>query len=257
MTTHWIGTRQEWLAARTTLLEALTRNSDALTQQRQELPWVPIDRAYRFDTDEGTASLEDLFKGRSQLLMYHFMYGPDYHAGCSSFSMIADGFNGFTVHLARHDVMLWAVSRAPLAKLRAYKQRMGWSFPWASSHSSDVNADFNVFFTEDQQREGIDYNYRREPVTEWRAGKEGGGGSTETKFATMCETDAATYHRDRPGLSAFAREDGAFYHTYSTYARGVDAIWGMYQWLDRAPKGHNETGGVWWRRHDEYGAAGK
>jgi len=178
MTAHRIGTRQEWLAARTTLLEAekeLTRNSDALTQQRQELPSVPIDRACRFDTDEGTASLEDLFRGRSQLLIYHFMYGPDDHAGCPSCSMIADGFNGFTVYLARHDVMLWAVSRAPLAKLEAYKQRMGWTFLWASSHPSDVNADFNVFFTEDQQGEGIDYNYRREPVTEWRAGKVGGG----------------------------------------------------------------------------------
>jgi len=260
MTARRIGTRQEWLAARTTLLEAekeLTRNSDALTQQRQELPSVPIDRACRFDTDEGTASLEDLFRGRSQLLIYHFMYGPDDHAGCPSCSMIADGFNGFTVYLARQDVMLWAVSRAQLAKLEAYKQRMGWTFLWASSHPSDVNADFNVFFTEDQQGEGIDNNYRREPVTEWRAGKVGGGESTETKFAAMCGTDAATYHRDRPGLSAFAREDGAIYHTYSTYARGVDAIWGMYQWLDRAPKGRNETGGVWWRRHDEYGAASK
>jgi predicted dithiol-disulfide oxidoreductase (DUF899 family) len=257
MTTHRIGTRQEWLAARTTLLEELTRNSDALTQQRQELPWVPIDRAYRFDTDEGTASLEDLFKGRSQLLIYHFMYGPDDHAGCPSCSMITDGFNGFTVHLARHDVMLWAVSRAPLAKLKAYKQRMGWTFPWASSHPSDVNVDFNVFFAEDQQREGIEYNYRREPATQWRAGKVGGGESTETKFAAMCGTDAATYYRDRPGLSAFAREDGCIYHTYSTCARGVDAMWGMYQWLDRAAKGRNETGGVWWRRHDEYGAASR
>jgi predicted dithiol-disulfide oxidoreductase (DUF899 family) len=188
MTAHRIGTRQEWLAARTTLLEAEkepTRNSDALTQQRQELPWVPINRAYRFDTDEGTASLEDLFKGRSQLLIYRFMYGPDYHAGCPSCAMVTDGFNGFTAHLARHDVMLWAVSRAPLAKLQAYKQRMGWTFPWASSHPSDFNADFDEFFAEDQQRGGIDYNYRREPTIEWRTGEVCGGGSAEAKFAAM------------------------------------------------------------------------
>ena len=217
----------------------------------------PTDKAYRFDTDEGTTSLDGLFKGRSQLLIYHFMFGPDYHAGCPSCSMIADGFNGFTVHLANLDAMLWAVSRAPLAILKAYKQRMGWTFPWASSHPSDFNADFSVFSTEDEQRSGIDYNYQREPAMEWRAGKVGGGESAEAKFAAMWGTDTATNHRDRPGLSAFVREDGAIHHTYSIYARGVDAILGVYQWFDRAPKGRNETGGVWWRRHDEYGAASK
>src|SRR3954466_5649372 len=157
MTEHRTGTREEWLAARLTLLAAekeLTRRSDALAAQRQQLPWVRIDKDYRFDTDAGRASLPDLFKGRSQLLVYHFMFGPDFKAGCPSCSMIADGFNGFQVHLANHDVMLWAVSRAPLAKLKAYKARMGWSFPWASSAGSDFNFDFNVSFTEEQQRQG-------------------------------------------------------------------------------------------------------
>ena len=168
MTTHMTGTREEWLAARLELLEAekeLTRRSDELARRRQELPWVRIDKEYRFETDEGSASLADLFRGRSQLLVYHFMFGPDYTAGCPSCSAIADGFNGSVVHLANHDVTLSAVSRAPLAKLQAYKRRMGWTFPWASSFGSDFNFDFNVSFTEEQQREGgIEYNYRREPA---------------------------------------------------------------------------------------------
>jgi predicted dithiol-disulfide oxidoreductase (DUF899 family) len=252
MTKHMIGTRQEWLAARQELLRAekeLTRQSDELARRRQDLPWVRVDRAYRFETDEGSASLAGLFRGRSQLLVYHFMFGPDYTAGCPSCSMIADGFNGFAVHLVNHDVMLWAVSRAPLAKLQAYKRRLGWTFPWASSLASDFNFDFNVAFTEEQQREGgVEYNYER-----------GGHAMDATvvpepvaQFAAACGTDAATYTRDRPGLSAFILEDGVVYHTYSTYARGLDGLWGSYQWLDRAPKGRNETG-VWWRRHDEYG----
>jgi predicted dithiol-disulfide oxidoreductase (DUF899 family) len=255
MTKHRTGTRKEWLAARLELLEmekALTRRSDELTQRRQDLPWIRVDKEYLFETDGGNASLADLFKGRSQLLVYHFMFGPAYRAGCPSCSMIADGFNGVAVHLANHDVMLWAVSRAPLAKLRAYRERMGWTFPWASSFASDFNFDFNVWFTEEQQRAGtVEYNYLREAAFEWRAGHDGGGEAAEARFAAMCGTDAATYQRDRPGMSAFVLEDGVVYHTYSTYARGLDALWGMYQWLDRAPKGRNETG-VWWRRHDEY-----
>jgi predicted dithiol-disulfide oxidoreductase (DUF899 family) len=252
MTGHATGTREEWLAARLELLAAekeLTRRSDELAQRRQELPWVRVDKEYRFDTDEGSASLKDLFRGRSQLLVYHFMFGPDYKAGCPSCSMIADGFEGFGVHLANHDVMLWAVSRAPLAKLQDYKRRMGWTFPWASSHGGDFNFDFNVSITEEQQRAGgVEYNYRRgghpivaatlpEPVA---------------RFAASCGTDAPTFVRDRPGMSAFALEDGVAYHTYSTYARGLDGLWGAYQWLDRAPRGRNEAGGAWWRRHDEY-----
>ena len=265
MTTHKTGTREEWLAARVKLLGAekeLTRKSDELAQQRQALPWVRIDKTYRFETDEGGIALADLFRGRSQLLVYHFMFGPDYTGGCPSCSAIADGFDGIAVHLANHDVMLWAVSRAPLAKLQAYKQRMGWTFPWASSFGGDFNADFNVYFTEEQQRiGGIEYNFRRVPaaqrsgetVQEWKSrGSEG----PIAEMAAMTGTDVATYTRERPGLSAFVREDGAIYHTYSAYARGLDGLWGMYQWLDRAPKGRNDTG-IWWRRRDEYGTASK
>ncbi|MBB5466965.1 putative dithiol-disulfide oxidoreductase (DUF899 family) [Paraburkholderia sp. CI2] len=251
MTTHPIGTREQWLAARRALLDAEkahTRHGDELARQRQALPWVRVDKAYRFDTDQGSASLADLFKGRSQLLVYHFMFGPDYKAGCPSCSSIADGFAGIAVHLAHHDVMLTAVSRAPLDKLQTYKQRMGWTFPWASSASGDFNFDFNVSFTEAQQRDGdIEYNYARNS----HAMDVSPAPEPVAQFAATCGTDAATYSRDRPGMSAFVLEDGVVYHTYSTYARGVDALWGMYQWLDRAPKGRNETG-IWWRRHDEY-----
>jgi predicted dithiol-disulfide oxidoreductase (DUF899 family) len=255
MTTYRTGTRDEWLAARLELLEAekaLTRRSDELARQRQELPWVRLDKAYRFETDAGSASLADLFRGRSQLLVYHFMFGPDYAAGCPSCSAIADGFNGSVVHLANHDVMLWAVSRAPLPKLQAYKQRMGWTFPWASSFGGDFNVDFSVGFTEEQQRAGgIDYNFRREPAWPPHAGSENGDAGAVAELAAMTGTDAATYTRERPGVSAFAIEDGVVYHTYSAHARGVDGLWGMYQWLDRAPRGRNETS-PWWRRHDEY-----
>jgi len=251
MTTHTIGTRKEWLTARLGLLEAekeITRRSDELARRRQELPWVRVDKEYRFETEEGQVSLAGLFRGRSQLLVYHFMFGPDYTAGCPSCSSIADGFNGFVVHLANHDVTLSAVSRAPLAKLVAYKRRLGWTFPWASSLGSDFNFDFNVSFSEEAQRTGaLEYNYERsghamdlapapEPVA---------------RLAATCGTDAPTYSRDRPGMSAFVLDDGVVYHTYSTYARGVDGLWGMYQWLDRAPKGRNERG-PWWRRNDEY-----
>jgi predicted dithiol-disulfide oxidoreductase (DUF899 family) len=174
------------------------------------------------------------------------MFGPDYTAGCPSCSAIADGFEGIVVHLANHDVMLWAVSRAPLAKLQTYKRRMGWTFSWASSLGSDFNFDFNVQFTEEQQREGgIEYNYRREGA--WQLRDEG----PVVDIAATTGTDVATYTRERPGMSAFVLEDGIVYHTYSTYARGLDGLWGMYQWLDRAPKGRNETD-IWWRRHDEY-----
>jgi predicted dithiol-disulfide oxidoreductase (DUF899 family) len=249
---HSTGTREEWLAARLELLKAekeLTKQSDAVALQRQGLPWVRVDKEYRFDTEQGGASLKDLFRGRSQLLVYHFMFGPDYEAGCPSCSAIADGFNGVDVHLANHDVMLTAVSRAPLPKLQAFKQRMGWSFPWASAFATDFNADFSVYFTEKQQREdGIEYNYRREPKLTFRGSEEPVG-----TIASQTGTDMATYTRERPGLSAFALEDGVVYHTYSAYSRGVDSLWGMYQWLDRAPKGRNENG-VWWRHRDRYTA---
>jgi predicted dithiol-disulfide oxidoreductase (DUF899 family) len=252
MTMHTTGTRDEWLAARLGLLDAekeLTRRGDEVARQRQALPWVKVDKAYRFDTDEGRASLADLFRGRSQLLVYHFMFGADYTAGCPSCSSIADGFDGFAVHLANHDVALWAVSRAPLAKLQAYRKRMGWRFPWASSSDGDFNFDFNVSFTEAQQRDGdIEYNYQRDG----HAMDASSAPAPVVRMAASCGTDAPTYTRDRPGLSAFVQQDGVIHHTYSTYARGLDGLWGMYQWLDRAPLGRNESG-VWWRRHDEYG----
>lgn len=257
MTNHMTGTREEWLAARLDLLEAekdLTRRSDDVARRRQELPWVRIDKEYRFDTEEGSASLADLFRSRSQLLVYHFMFGPDYTAGCPACSAIADGFDGFVVHLANHDVTLSAVSRAPLAKLQAYKRRMGWTFPWASSFGGDFNLDFSTSFTEEQQREGIEYNYQREtPLVESPAAEIPSRSTPDgaTRFAAMSGTDVATYTRERPGMSAFVLEDGVVYHTYSTYARGLDGLWGMYQWLDRAPLGRNETG-TWWCRHDEY-----
>jgi predicted dithiol-disulfide oxidoreductase (DUF899 family) len=253
MTSHVTGTREEWRQARLALLEeekALTRRRDELAQKRQELPWVAIDKEYRFDTDDGPASLADLFQGRSQLLVYHFMFGPDYTAGCPSCSAIADGFDGFAIHLANHDVMLWAASRAPLEKLQAFKQRMGWSFPWASSFGSDFNADFNVSLTEEQQREGgTEYNYRPQPARPSSTVAPAG----PSTFAAMAGTDPADYARERPGMSAFVLEDGLVYHSYSAFARGLDGLWGMYQWLDRAPKGRNENG-VWWRHHDKYEA---
>src|SRR5580698_8678010 len=245
MTDHRTGTREQWLEARLELLDAekeLTRRGDELARKRQDLPWVAIEKEYSFETDEGTASLADLFKGRSQLVVYHFMFGPDYTAGCPSCSAIADGFNGIAVHLQNHDVAFAAVSRAPLQKLLAYRRRMGWEFPWVSAFGCDFNADFNVSFTAEQQRQGIEYNYRREPP--WETAGLGNsltkrGEAPVSEHAAMTGTDLATYTRERPGMSAFTLEDGVIFHTYSTFARGLDAVWGMYPWLDRAPRGRN------------------
>jgi predicted dithiol-disulfide oxidoreductase (DUF899 family) len=252
MATHTTGTREEWLAARLRLLQAekeLTRRSDEVARQRQELPWVPLGKEYRFDTDDGSASLADLFRGRSQLIVYHFMFGPDYVAGCVSCSSIADGFNGFAAHLANHDLMLWAVSRAPLAKLQDYKRCMGWTFPWASASGGDFNRDFRVWFTDEQRRKGqVEYNYAS---GRGQAIDEKSPPAGVARFAALCGTDVPTYVQDLPGMSAFALRDGVVYHTYSTYARGLDGLWGMYQWLDRAPLGRNEPR-PWTRRHDEY-----
>jgi predicted dithiol-disulfide oxidoreductase (DUF899 family) len=249
MTEHRTATHHEWLAARLELLEAekeLTRRSDELAQARRDLPWVRIDKEYRFDTDEGTASLADLFGGRSQLLVYHFMFAPEYTAGCPSCSAIADGFDGSVVHLANHDVAFYAISRAPLAALQAYKRRMAWSFPWASSFDSDFNYDFHVAHTKEEWDSGaVEYNFR---TVDFRPAEEI---PALAEFASRVGTDFATYRREGPGMSAFALESGVVYHTYSAYERGIDSLWGMYQWLDRAPKGRNETG-VWWRRSDEY-----
>ena len=240
-TTHRTGTREEWLAARLALLEEekeLTQRSDEVARHRQALPWVRLDKPYRFETEEGTASLADLFRGRSQLLVYHFMFGPDYTAGCPVCSSIADGFNGSVVHLAHHDVMLWAISRAPLPKLQAYRQRMGWSFPWASSGGSDFNLDFQA---------GPGSASSRSNETGATVPPPPGG----AELAAMAGVDWATYAREAPGMSVFALEDGVVYHTYSAYERGLDPVWPMYQWLDRAPLGRNETG-LWMRRRDEY-----
>jgi predicted dithiol-disulfide oxidoreductase (DUF899 family) len=262
------ASREEWLKARLDLLEAekeLTRKSDELARRRQALPWVRVEKDYSFDTENGRASLKDLFRGRSQLLVYHLMFGPDYIAPCPSCSFIADGFDGFWEHLAHHGVMLWAISRAPLEKLATYKQRHGWSFPWASSFGSDFNTDYFVGLSERQQQEdGYCYNYREQKpqpanptvesryVAEWSESY--GGESPVAKFANMCGVDAGTYLRELPGMSAFVMEEGEVYHTYSTYARGLDILWGAYQWLDRAPLGRNEEGGLWWKRREDYGA---
>lgn len=263
MPTHATGTRDEWLAARLALLDAEkehTRRGDALARQRQALPWVRVDTDYRFETEDGSATLAELARGRSQLLVYHFMFGPDYRAGCPSCSSIVDGLDGVAVHLAHHDVMVSVVARARYPMLDAYRRRMGWRLPWASSAGTGFNADYSVAFSEMQQRdEGIAYNYRREaPVGAARAGGDvkewqlRGSEGPVAQIAAATGTDVATYTRERPGMSAFVvDDDGAVYHTYSTYARGLDALWGMYQWLDRAPLGRNERG-VWWRRHDEY-----
>ena len=253
MATHTTASREEWLGRRLELLKAekdLTRASDELARRRQALPWVRIDKDYRFETDGGEATLADLFEGRSQLLVYHFMFGPDYQAGCPSCSAIADGFNGFWQHLAHHDVMFRAISRAPLAKLAAYKARMGWTFPWASSFASDFNYDFAVGVTEEQQAEdGYEYNFEPKPP-QAPAAEDG-----PNPWAKSVGTDSRTFMRELPGMSSFVLQDGQVYHAYSTYARGLDGLWGMYQWLDRAPLGRNEDGaGLWWKRRDEYGA---
>jgi predicted dithiol-disulfide oxidoreductase (DUF899 family) len=252
------GTREEWLAARIALLKAekeLTRKSDELAKQRQALPWVQVDKTYRFVTDKGPASLTDLFQGRSQLIVYHFMFGPDYKAGCPSCSSIADSFNGVYQHLENHDVKFWAISRGPLPKLEAYKRRMGWTFPWASSSETDFNADYGVQFTEEQQRNGdAAYNFGgpASPLQEKIA--DPAVAQFLSTIAGSTGTDWNTYSREAPGMSAFVLQDGVVYHTYSAYARGLDVLWSMYQWLDRAPKGRGDNG-YWLRRHDEYGSA--
>ena len=249
---HQVVSRSDWLDARKALLareKEFTRLRDEINAERLALPWVKVDKDYVFDTPVGKKTLADLFDGRSQLVVYHFMLPPEWDAGCPGCSFLADHLDGTLPHLNHHDVTLIAVSRAPLDKIAAYKTRMGWTFPWASSFGGDFNPDFSVGFTEEQQRAGgIEYNYRREPPMEPGPEKPNDGAA---QFAAMSGTDKATYIRERPGVSAFALEDGVVHHTYSAFARGLDALWGMYQWLDRAPKGRNEEG-LWFRRHDEY-----
>ena len=234
MTKHATGTRQEWLDARLELLKAekeLTRLGDDLARQRRELPWVRVAKDYVFDTEQGEATLGDLFRGRSQLIIYHFMYGPDWDEGCPSCSAVADGFDETHLHLQNHDVAFTAVSRAPLEKLLAYRKRMGWSFPWASSGRSDFNFDFNVSFTEESVARGQTNNFG--PLEDW-------------------QRDPTNLPHEGPGMSAFALEDDTVYHTYSAYARGLDALWTMWQWFDRSPGGRDEGDLSWFRRHDEY-----
>ena len=253
MTAHKTGTREEWLTARLELLDAekeLTKRGDELAKRRQELPWVRVDKDYRFETDEGSASLADLFRGRSQLMIYHFMFGPDFTGGCPTCSTIADGFNGFEPHLANHDVSFWAVSRAPQAKLDEYREKMGWTFPWASSYGSDFNTDFGVAVTKEEWESGLArYNFTEQDL---RPSTPEEQDSYDTFSESIVGTDWQTYRREGPGMSSFALQDGTVFHTYSAYARGLDGLWGMYQWLDRAPRGRNEENGMWWRRRYEY-----
>jgi predicted dithiol-disulfide oxidoreductase (DUF899 family) len=258
MSDHKIGAREEWLRARKELLErekALTRRSDELARERQDLPWVRVDKDYRFETNEGAKTLPELFDERSQLLVYHFMFGPAYDAGCPTCSAAADTFDGGVVHLNERDVTFVCVSRAPLEKLQAYQRRMGWSFPWVSSLQSDFNFDFGVSFTDEQQREGAEYNYR--PVKLMSILETGVEAEAIEELATAVGTDLAGYLTELPGLSAFAVEDGVVYHTYSTYARGGEFVLGFYSFLDRAPMGRNEGDPPknWIRRHDEYADA--
>ena len=251
MIMHRTASREEWLKERIALLaeeKELTRRSDALAAKRQALPWVRIGKDYKFQTEQGEASLLDLFQGRSQLMVYHFMFGPSYQAGCPSCSMIADGFNGFVTHLTHHDVAFSAVSRAPLDTLLSYRRRMGWQFPWASSEGGDFNYDFNVSVSDEQPSSSYNYAERGHKMTQAELPP------VVHQFASMCGTDAPSYVRDRPGMSSFVREGGEIYHCYSAYARGLDALWGAYQWLDRAPLGRNEETGPWWKRNDEYAA---
>ncbi len=242
MTPHNVGTREQWLAARRELLDAekeLTRRSDELARQRQQLPWVPIEKHYRFETENGPASLADLFRGCSQLLVHHMMF-----PGCPSCAAVADGYNGFAVHLEHHDVAMTTISRYPIERLTAFKQRMSWTVPYVSSLGSDFNFDFGVAYTDEQIADGTaEHNVH----SNWDHND-----TPDEPFAGPDEMPP----KDLPGMSAFVLDDGAVYHTYSTYARGTDALWGMFQWLDRAPRGRNESG-RWYRLHDEYDASSR
>lgn len=229
---HTTGTREEWLAARIDLLAAEkehTRRGDELARRRRELPWVRVEKEYLLDGPDGPVPLAGLFEGRSQLLIWHFMFAPEWDAGCTTCSSVADGFDGIRVHLVNHDVSLAAVSRAPVARLLAYRERMGWGFPWYSAGDSGFTFDFDTSFTAESVRDRAVYNYRE---------VEG--------------IDPRMLPVEGHGLSAFVLDGGVVYHTYSAYARGTDALWSMWQWLDRAPLGRNEGDMSWFRRHDEY-----
>jgi predicted dithiol-disulfide oxidoreductase (DUF899 family) len=273
MPQHKVGTHEDWLGARLELLERekeLTREGDELAKQRRELPWVAVEKEYGFETDAGTRTLAELFDGRSQMLVYHFMFGPQYTAGCPGCSFQADHFDGVVPHLKARDVTLLCASRAPLEKLQRYKRRMGWRFPWVSSLDSEFNFDYGVSFTDEQQRSGAEYNFgtvdfaaplRAADPSDSTSGTapsrlaEGAGGDFLARIAASCGTDVAGYLAEAPGMSAFALSDGLVYRTYSTYARGLDVLLGTYQLLDRVPRGRDEGEAPdWVRRHDEYDA---
>jgi predicted dithiol-disulfide oxidoreductase (DUF899 family) len=242
MVKHKVAAREEWLAARNQLLaqeKELTRRGDQLAAERRNLPWVPIEKEYRFDTDEGPKTLPELFDGRSQLIVYHFMFGPAYTAGCPVCSSAADTFNGAVPHLNAREVTFTCISRAPLDKLQAYKRRMGWSFPWASSYGSDYNFDLEISRPEEATREFL----------------AGGVPPVAAELAQECGTEPAAYLSEAPVMSAYALEDGTVYLTYSTTARGLEFMIGYYGFFDRTPLGRNEGDAPmrWMRRHDEYG----
>jgi predicted dithiol-disulfide oxidoreductase (DUF899 family) len=244
MVKHKVATREEWLAARNQLLakeKELTRRGDQLAAERRNLPWVPIEKEYRFDTGNGPRTLPELFEGRSQLIVYHFMFGPGYTAGCPVCSSAADTFNGAVPHLNARDVTFTCISRAPLEKLQAYKQRMGWSFPWASSYGSDYNFDLEISRPEEATRESL----------------AGGVPPVVTLLAQECGTEPAAYLSETPVIGVYALENSTVYLTYSTTARGLEFMMGYYGFLDRAPRGRDEdelsAPPVWLRRHDEYG----
>ncbi|MFL5842665.1 MAG: DUF899 domain-containing protein [Thermoleophilaceae bacterium] len=242
MTEIKVGTVEEWRAARESLLareKELTRRNDALARERRELPWVPVEKDYSFDTEAGTKTLADLFDGRSQLVVYNFMFGPDYEAGCPVCSSSADSFDGAVPHMNARDVTFLCISRAPLDNLLAYRERMGWSFPWVSSQGTDFNFDFHASQTKEQSSKMV----------------EGGAPPVVSQMAEDCGTDPAGYLTEAPVLNSFAQANGAVYHTYSTTARGLEFMMGYYGFLDRAPLGRNESDSTqfWLRRQDEYG----
>ena len=244
MRDHRIGTREEWLAAREQLLvreKEHTRLGDELARQRRELPWMPLDTDYRFDTDDGEKTLAELFDGRSQLLLYHFMFGPSYEAGCPVCSSMADGINGVLPHLHARDVTFALVSQASLQKLQGYRRRMGWDIPWVSAAASDFNFDLGFSSSEEQTRERAGPMLDQPPPI-------------LDRLAIDTGTDVVGYLTENPGLSVFAMDDGVVYQTYSTEARGVEFLMPYYPILDRAPKGRGEGDGsqLWLRRHDEY-----
>jgi predicted dithiol-disulfide oxidoreductase (DUF899 family) len=245
MTDHKIGSREEWNAAREELLareKEHTKMGDELARQRRQLPWVPLEKKYRFETDEGTRTLAELFDRRSQLLVYHFMFGPSYEAGCPTCSSMADGLNGLLPHLHARDLTLLFVSRAPLARLQEYRERMGWSIPWVSSANNDFSFDLGASYTEEQVREQMAQVDERElpPIARHNA--------------TATGTDLLGYVSEIPAMSAFTLQDGGVYQTYGTTFRGVEFLMGYYAILDRAPKGRDEGDAfqTWIRRHDEY-----